>query len=145
MATAPTAEKAFAAAQIHLQRGALGEALAHIEKACIAEPEHAQYRALHAWLRVARGELTDGPVAEEILTTLSWAMRQRRDDLEIRMYRGRVLQRLGRNEEAMRDFSVVASLDETNLEAVREVRLQQARVEHKAATSGVWTRLFKGS
>jgi len=145
MASAPTAEKAFAAAASQLQRGALGEALAHIEQACIAEPEHAQYRALHAWLRVLRGELTDGPVAEEILTTLTWAMRQRRNDLEIRMYRGRVLQRLGRNEEALRDFSVVASMDETNLEALREVRLQSAREEQKAAASGVWTRLFKRS
>jgi curved DNA-binding protein CbpA len=37
------------------------------------------------------------------------------------------------------------SLDETNLEAVREVTLQRAREEQKAASSGVWTRLFKDS
>jgi len=140
-----TPEKAFAAAKIQLKRGAIEEALAFIERACIAEPEDAQYRALHAWLRVQRGELQPGPLADEILMTLTWAVRQRRHDLEIRMYRGRLLQRLGRRDEAMRDFSVVASMDETNLEAIREVRLQRAREEQKAASSGVWTRLFKNS
>jgi tetratricopeptide (TPR) repeat protein len=139
-----TAEKAFAAAKIHLRRGALDEALAHIEQACIAQPEHAQFRALHAWLRVERGELTDGPIAEEILMTLTWAVRQRRNDLEIRMYRGRVLQRLGRSDEAIREFSVVASMDDTNQEAVREVRLHQARQDHRAAVAaGLWKPLPK--
>jgi len=139
-----TAAKAFAAAQLHLRRGALDEALAQIERACIAQPEQPEYRALHAWLRVERGELTDGPIAEEILMTLTWAVRQRRDDLDIRMYRGRVLQRLGRNDEAMREFSVVASMDATNLEALREVQLQRAREEHKAAP-GLWHPLPKES
>jgi tetratricopeptide (TPR) repeat protein len=141
-----TADKAFAAARIHLLRGALEEALAHIEQACIAQPEHPQYRAFHAWLRVERGELTDGPIAEEIVTTLTWAVRQRRNDLDIRMYRARVLQRLGRNDEAIRDFSVVASMDATNVEAIREVRLHQAREDHKAAVAaGLWTSMPKES
>jgi tetratricopeptide (TPR) repeat protein len=141
-----TAEKAFAAAKIHLRRGAIEEALAHIEQACIAEPEHAQYRALHVWLRVERGELTDGPIAEEILSTLTWAVRQRRNDLEIRMYRGRVLQLLGRNDQAIREFSVVATMNPTNVEAVREVRLHQAREDHKAAVAaGLWTPMPKES
>ena len=137
-----TGEKAFAAARMHLRRGALDEALAQIEQACIAVPEHAQYRALHAWLRVERGELTDGPIAEEILMTLTWAVRQRRNDLEIRMYRGRVLQLLGRNDEAIREFSVVASMDPTNLEAAREVQLHRAREEHKA-TPDLWQEIPK--
>ena len=140
-----TPEKDFAAARIHLGRGAVDEAFTFIERACVAEPENAQYGALHAWLRVQRGELALGPVADEIVMTLTWAVRQRRHDLEIRMYRGRVLQRLGRRDEAIRDFSVVASMDETNLEAISEVRLHRAREEQKAAASGVRTRLFKKS
>ncbi len=60
------------------------------------------------------------------------------------MYRARVLQRLGRNDEAIRDFSVVASMDARNLEAVREVRLHQAREDHKAAlAAGLWTPMPK--
>jgi tetratricopeptide (TPR) repeat protein len=140
-----TPEKDFAAARIHLVRGAVDEAFTFIERACVAEPENAQYGALHAWVRVQRGELALGPVADEIVTTLTWAVRQRRHDLEIRMYRGRVLQHLGRRDEAIRDFSVVASMDETNTEAISEVRLHRAHEEQKAAASGVRTRLFKKS
>jgi Flp pilus assembly protein TadD len=95
--------------------------------------------------RCGRGELALGPVADEIVMTLTWAVRQRRHDLEIRMYRGRVLQRLGRRDEAIRDFSVVASMDETNLEAISEVRLHHAHEEQKAAASGVRTRLLERS
>ena len=131
---------------MHFKRGALDEAFALLEQACMVEPDQAQYRALHAWLRVQRGELKPGtPAAAEILKVLSWAVRELRHDLEIRMYRGRVLQRLGRKDEAIRDFAVVASMDETNLEAIREVRLHRAREERKAASSGTWTKFFKSS
>ena len=138
-----TPDKAFEAARIQLKRGAIEEAFVLAEQACSAEPENPQYRALHAWLRVQRSVLQPGHAADEILTTLTWAARQRRTDLEIRMYRGRVLQRLGRHEEAIREFSVVASMDEKNLEAIREVRLHRAREENRAATSGMFSKLFK--
>jgi curved DNA-binding protein CbpA len=140
-----TPEQAFAAACIQLKRGASQEAMVLAEQACAAEPENPQYRALHAWLRVERGELQPGPAADEILATLTWAVRERRTDLEIRLYRGRVLSRLGRRAEAIRDFSVVASMDEKNLEAIREVRLYRAREEQAAANSGVFSKLFKRS
>ncbi|HKO91619.1 MAG TPA: DnaJ domain-containing protein [Polyangiaceae bacterium] len=138
-----TPEQAFEAARIQLKRGAPKEALALAEQACAAAPEHAQYLALHAWLRVECGELRPGRVAEEILATLTWAVREQRTNLEFRLYRGRVLSRLGRRDEAMRDFSVVASMDEKNLEAIREVRLYRAREEQAAANSGLLSKFFK--
>jgi len=125
------------------KRGALREALALAEQASMAEPEQPRYRALHAWLRAEYEEVEPGPVADEILRTLSWAVRQQRTELEIRLYRGRVLLRLGRRDEAIRDFSVVASMDETNLEAIREVRLHRAREENAAARSGVFSPFVK--
>lgn len=138
-----TPEQTFAAARIQLKRGVPQEALALAEQACSAEPEHPQYLALYAWLRVECGQLQPGPVADEILATLTWCVRQERTDLEIRLYRGRVLSRLGRRDEAIRDFSVVASMDEKNLEAIREVRLYRAREEQAAASSGVLSKFFK--
>jgi Flp pilus assembly protein TadD len=53
---------------------------------------------------------------------LTWAVRQQRTNLELRLYRARVLQRLGRNEEARRDFELIASLDPWNAEAARALR-----------------------
>ena len=114
-----------------------------IESACVAEPEQPQYRALLAWLRAERGELK-GNAATEILDTLTWAVRERRTDLEIRLYRGRALKLLGKMEEAIRDFSVVASMDEQNLEAIREVRLYRAREEQKASASGLFRGFARG-
>ena len=111
--------------------------MASVAWALAAEPKNPEYLALHAWLRVEAGELQPGPVAAEILAALTWAVREQRTNLEIRLYRGRVLSRLGRREEAIRDFSVVASMDEKNLEAIREVRLYRAR-EENAAASGVF-------
>jgi Flp pilus assembly protein TadD len=89
---------------------------------CELHPEQVQYHALHAWLRVLSGELRAGHTADSIITTLNRAVSERRDDLEIRMYRARVLKRLGRAKEAFRDFSFVASANPANEEAVREAR-----------------------
>ena len=122
---AAPAEQAFECARIQLRRGAFEEAFALVERACSAEPEQ------------------PGPVAEEILATLTWAARQRRTDTEIRIYRARVLQRLGRHDQAIREFAVVASIDEKNLEAIREVRLHRAREESRAATSGMFGKLLE--
>ena len=136
-----TPAQAFEAARIQAKRGAIKEALALAEQASIAEPEQPRYRALHAWLRAEHEDVQPGPLADEILRTLTGAVRQLRTDLEIRLYRGRVLSRLGRREEAIRDFSVVASMDEKNLEAVREVRLHRARED--ALASGVYPKYVK--
>lgn len=88
-----TPARAFGAARIQLARGRKEEAFALVESACAAEPEQPEYRALHAWLRAERGELKGTAAAAEILATLTWAVRERRTDLEIRLYRGRVLSR----------------------------------------------------
>lgn len=94
-------------------------------------------------MRAQQVVLEAGPLAQEISRTLTWALRECRTDLEIRMYRARVLQRLGRHEEALRDFSVVASMDATNQEAACEVRLHRARQEHAASASGPWHTLVE--
>lgn len=141
--TGRTPEQAFASAKIQLAQGAVEEALALIEEACGAEPGHPRYHALHAWVRAQQDVLEAGPLADEILMTLTWAMRERRTDLEIRLYRARVLQRLGRHEESLRDFAVVASMDPSNQEAVREVRLRRARQDQKSSASGPWHKAVK--
>lgn len=97
---------------------------------CALHPEQVQYLALHAWLRVIGGELRAGPTGDAILNTLNRAVNERRDDLEIRMYRARVFQRLGRAAEAFRDFSFVAHANPSNMEAVREVRAYDAKKAH---------------
>lgn len=117
-----TPEQAFAVARIQLKRGALEEATTLIDQACAAAPAEPQYRALRAWLRVERGELEPGLVADEIVATLTAAVRHQPTNSEVRLYRALVLQRLCRNEEARRDFEAVAIMDPGNRQAARALR-----------------------
>jgi Tfp pilus assembly protein PilF len=117
-----TPEQAFEAARIQLKRGALAEATTLIEQACAAAPAEPRYRALRAWLRVERGELEPGRVADEIVAILTSAVRHEPNNFEVRLYRALVLQRLCRNEEARRDFEAVASMDPGNRQAARALR-----------------------
>lgn len=120
------AKRVFQAARLCMMQGRTADALLLVGQLCALHPEQAQYLALHAWLRVVSGELRAGHTADAILSTLNRAVSERRDDMEIRMYRARVLKRLGRAKEAHLDFSFVANVSPSNAEAVREVRAYDA-------------------
>lgn len=124
-------DRLFHAARVCLKQSRLDDALLLIRQARAAEPEQVQYLALHAWLRVQRGELKPGAAAESILDVLNRAVRERPADVDIRMYRARALQRLGRDEEAHRDFCVVAKVDRLNVDAAEAVRRYEARAGAK--------------
>lgn len=116
------AKRVFQAARLCLMQGRTDDAMLLVKQLCELHPDQVQYLALHAWLRVVRGDLRAGHTADTILSTLNRAVSERRDDLEIRMYRARVLERLGRAAEAFRDFCFVAKADPRNLEALQKVR-----------------------
>lgn len=120
------AKRVFQAARLCMMQGRTEDALLLVGQLCELHPEQAQYLALHAWLRVVRGELRAGHTGDAILSTLSRAVSERRDDMEIRMYRARALKRLGRAKEAYLDFCFVANVSPSNAEAVREVRAYDA-------------------
>lgn len=134
-------DRLFQAAVICLKRRRVDDAILLVRQACAAKPDDLQYLALHAWLRAERGELHSG-AAETILGILNRAVRERSTDLEIRMYRARVLQRLGRSEEAYRDFSFVAKADRMNMDAALEVRLHERRKSETESppVSGTYSR-----
>ena len=60
----------------------------------------------------------------------------------VRLYRAQVLKRLGRDEDAYKDFRFVARRNPEHLDAVREVRLHLIRARNKQKRSGVFARLF---
>jgi hypothetical protein len=100
---------------------------------------------LLAWLRVQRGDVRVEDDAGEMMHLLTRAVRRYPDELEIRLYRARVLQRLGRGAEALRDFTFVANADARNVEAARELRLHRIRSAQTDMTSGVLSWLFGGA
>lgn len=136
-------ERVFEAARICLEQGRLDDAMLLVRQLCDAAGNNeVKYLALHAWLQVLRGELRPGHTADRILRVLDRAVRERRDDMEVRLYRARTLERLGRMEDAYRDFAFVAAADPKNLDAARRVRLHQMRAGSKDKRSGVFPSLL---
>jgi curved DNA-binding protein CbpA len=131
-------DRLFHAARICLRRGRVQDALMLVKHACSAAPHDLRYQALFAWLRIRRGVLRPGPEADQILALMDRAASRHAEDLEIRLYRAYVLQRLGRAEDAFRDFVFIANADPLNVEAAREVRLHEMR----SAASGMHSLIF---
>jgi tetratricopeptide (TPR) repeat protein len=117
----------FDAALAHVQRQQFDAAEKLAREATEEDTGSAEYLALHAWLRAQLGELTRPEQASQIVAALDRAALKQRDSVSIRFYRAQVLNRLGREEEALRDFKFVLRRDPGHLEAARELRLHQMR------------------
>lgn len=136
------AEAAFNAAQQRIARQQYAEAARLAREASEAEPGNAEYLALHAWLRAQLGELSSPSAAEHILAALDRAVLKQRASAQIRFLRGQVLKRMGRDEDAFKDFRFVLRTEPSHIDAAREVRLYQLRKHKAAKKSGVFARLF---
>jgi tetratricopeptide (TPR) repeat protein len=112
-------------------------------EACDADPGNPELMALHAWLRMLTGDLSTPALAAQIVAALDRAVMKAPESVPVRSYRGQVLKRLGRDEEAFRDFRFVARRAPEQLDAVREVRLHLMRARNKEKQSGVFSKLFR--
>jgi hypothetical protein len=110
--------------------------------ACKADPDNAEHLALHAWLRTQLGEHSVPALAAEIAAEVDRAVMKAPASVPVRFYRAQVLKRLGRDEEAYKDFRFVARRAPDQIDAVREVRLHRIRARNKQKQSGVFSKLF---
>jgi tetratricopeptide (TPR) repeat protein len=141
----PEHDKLLQAARICLRRGRAEDAFTLMEQACAVAPHNLQYQALLAWLRVERGDVRPEDDAQPIAELLTRAVHEHPDDLEIRLYRARSLQRLGRSADALLDFAFVANADPRNVEAARELRLHRMRSTPAPAPAAVRSGFFSRS
>jgi Flp pilus assembly protein TadD len=133
------------AARICLRRGRTEDAFTLMEQACALAPHNVRYQALLAWLKVERGDVRPEDDAQAIAELMTSAVHEYPDDLEIRLYRARALQRLGRSADALLDFAFVANADPCNVEAARELRLHRLRSTPAPALSEVGSGIFSRS
>ncbi len=140
---ATEAALAFEAAQRCLERKQLELAEPLARLATEAEPGNAEYLALHSWLRALKGELTSPQKAVQIVAALDRAVMKQRSSTSIRFYRAQVLQRVGRDDDALKDFRFIARREPTHLDALREVRLYEMRARNRAKKAGLLARLFQ--
>jgi hypothetical protein len=139
---AAEAARAIEAAQDHVTKKQYADAEPLVRAACNADPDNPEYLALHAWLRVQIGEHAVPAFAAQIVSALDRAVMKAPMSVPVRFYRAQVLKRLGRDEEAYKDFRFVARRAPDQLDAVREVRLHAIRTRNKQKQSGVFSRLF---
>lgn len=134
--------QAFHLAHAWLARKQFERAQSCAQQAREAAPDNLEYLALHAWLRAHGGELSRPREAAQILAQLNRAVMKDRENVAIRFYRAQVLERLGRAEDAYRDFRFVARRKPDHIDAVRAVRLHEMRARNARTRSGVLSRLF---
>jgi tetratricopeptide (TPR) repeat protein len=137
------AAEAFRLAQESLKRHQLHKAIALAEHSCALDREQPECQALLAWLYAQRQDVRNARAAQTLLASLNQAIRKAPNNPRIRYYRGQVFKRVGRMEDALRDFRFSARQDPQNLDAVRELRLHAMRSQPPPAkNSGVFSKFF---
>jgi hypothetical protein len=139
---AAEASRAVEAADEHITKKQFADAERLMRAACNADPSNPEYLALHAWLRVQIGEHAVPAFAAQIVSALDRAVMKAPTSVPVRFRRAQVLKRLGRDDEAYKDFRFVARRAPDHLDAVREVRLHMIRTRNKQKQSGVFSKLF---
>jgi hypothetical protein len=137
------AAEAFRLAEESLKRHQLHRAIVLAEHSCALDREQPECQALLAWLHAQREDVRSARAAQTILASLNQAIRKAPNNPRIRYYRGQVFKRVGRMEDALRDFRFSARQDPKNLDAVRELRLHAMRSQPPPAkNSGVFSKFF---
>jgi tetratricopeptide (TPR) repeat protein len=137
-----SARASYDAARELVQRQQFEAAEKLARKASAEDTGNAEYLALHAWLRAQLGELQKPELAAQIVAALDRAAWKQRESVSIRFYRGQVLSRLGRDEEALRDFRFVLRREPDHVDAARELRLQQMRRRSAEKRPSLLAKLF---
>jgi hypothetical protein len=119
------ASEAFRKAEALLAHGHLARAEIEARFALENEPGQAEYVAICAWIDVLK------PTADHSHVTLELkrALRLAENNVKVHWYRGLVLQHLGRHEHALREFRIVLDLDPRHLDAARQIRVYEMRLE----------------
>lgn len=133
------AETMFKKAEILLRMKKYGEALEHVERALRLAPgddEFKIFRAYAAYLESARTHQGPSP-AHSAIKEISDILKSEANIARGYLYLGYLHKAIDRPEVALRNFRKVLEYDSRHPEAVREVRLAQARKE-RGAKKGRW-------
>ncbi|MEZ4446869.1 MAG: tetratricopeptide repeat protein [Polyangiaceae bacterium] len=117
-------------ARLALRHLDLARAVTLAERASAGAPERADYRALLCYARAeALGPPVgaDSPHHDEALRELAGILASDPREASAHYFRGRLLQRLGRQAEAREAFAAAAELDPSNVDALREVKRWEKR------------------
>jgi hypothetical protein len=139
----PDPEACFARAEKLMKQREYAAALAAANEALRLGGDQADHEALYAWLLCLQGSDNELRVHPRALSHLDRALR--RDPLCERAhhYKGMVLKRLGRPDEAHTHFLYAMQVNRENLEAAREVRLYDMRKRSRGNRPSLVSKLLK--
>ncbi|MCC6217133.1 MAG: J domain-containing protein [Polyangiaceae bacterium] len=117
----------FQRAEILLRRGQLAQAEAEARLAVEGDSTQAEYAVLLAWIMAQSPDRAAAAKYDDLLEVVSGAVAAEPANERSRFVRAQILARMGRADEAVKDFRWVADRNPRNLDAVREVRLYEMR------------------
>jgi len=133
-------------AEVHARRREYAQAMQLLRSAIGKNADDADSHALYAWILHLTNPSTPAPL-DDMLRSLDRALKVNPRHERAHYYKGIVLKRLKRDNEAVRHFRAAAEINPHNVDAAREVRLANMRRESKPPPSGgsggVLSRLFK--
>jgi curved DNA-binding protein CbpA len=129
----------FQKAEVFLKRNDLGQAETFCRQALDADATQPDYHALLAWLLALRPENASPEKTLESVRMLDRAVSMSNRCEKAFFWRGMLYKRLGKLEQAAKDFKRAAELNPRNIDAVREVRLHEMRIGRTSAPPPVRT------
>jgi len=117
----------FQKAEVCFKRNDLVQAETWCRKAVEADPTQAGYHALLAWLIAMKPENQSAEKTAQSIKMLDRAIALNKKSESAHFWRGMLNKRLGKHDAAFADFKFVAEHYPRNIDAAREVRLQQMR------------------
>ncbi|HKP56239.1 MAG TPA: DnaJ domain-containing protein [Polyangiales bacterium] len=118
---------------VFARRHQVDEALELLQKILNITKDEPDYHAMLGSLLMQKYPGPDAPIAK-ITEALDRAIELHADHEKAQLYKAQLLKRLGRNQEALRHFKRVVSINPNNLDAAREVRVANMREENKDKT-----------
>jgi curved DNA-binding protein CbpA len=131
VARALRAASAYQRAEILFKKNQLDAAEREAKVAMDGDPDQSDHLALYAWIAANKPARAASARFDDLIALLNRAVELGPNNERARFWRGQVLTRAGRVEEAIRDFRWVAQNNPRHVDAAREVRLFERRRAEK--------------
>jgi tetratricopeptide (TPR) repeat protein len=135
-------------AEVLIRRRDYHQAMTLLRGAINRNPDESDYQALYAWLLHLMNPQEQAPF-DDMLRALDRALKSNPRNERAHFYKGTILKRVKRDNEAIKHFRAACDINPRNVDAAREVRIAEMRKDSKAPPgpggSGILSRLFGGT
>lgn len=133
-------------AEVLIRRRDYSGAMQLLRSALNKNPDESDVNALYAWLLHLMNQHDEAPF-DDMLRALDRALRNNPRNERAHFYKGTILKRMKRDNEALKHFRQAVEINPRNVDAAREVRIAGMRRDSKPPPGGggILSRLFGGT